>query len=225
MLQAVIFDFDGVITDSEILHWESFNRVLAQYGTKISKEQYYTEYLGLTDADVFGVLLGKKLLAGEKSQAKKLLEQKNLIFDELVRGDGRIIQDVPQFLQMLERNHLPMAICSGALMAEIELIIDNASLRSFFGTIVSAEQVARGKPAPDGFLLALKRLNEKYGPIQAGQCVVIEDSHWGLNAARAAGMRTVAVTNSYAADQLKMADKIVARLGELTIKDLEKLTV
>jgi beta-phosphoglucomutase-like phosphatase (HAD superfamily) len=89
---------------------------------------------------------------------------------------------------------------------------------------VSAEQVKKGKPHPDGFLVTLKKLNNIVTqPILPGQCIVIEDSHWGLEAAKKAGMHTIAVTNSYDADQLSMAEKIVTRLDELNMADLLQL--
>jgi beta-phosphoglucomutase len=127
---------------------------------------------------------------------------------------------------MLKENNVPMAICSGAVRAEIELILEQARLRHFFAIVVSAEQVKKGKPHPEGFLLTLQKLNNnRKSPITAEQCVVIEDSHWGLEAARAAKMHTVAVTNSYDADQLSLAEKIVTRLDELSMTDLQRLCV
>jgi beta-phosphoglucomutase len=131
---------------------------------------------------------------------------------------------VPEFLKMLDQNEIPMAICSGALLAEIELMLDGANLRHFFATIVSADHVKKGKPDPEGFLLALEKLNENSNPpLTADQCVVIEDSHWGLQAAIAAGMHTIAITNSYDAGQLTAAEKVVALLSDLSIADLERL--
>jgi len=168
MLRAVIFDFDGVITDSEILHLRAFNRVLAQYGIEITTKDYYKEYLGLTDVDCFQLLIHQGLLEAEQQQI--------------------------------------------------------ARLRPFFAVIVSAEQVRKGKPHPEGFLLTLQELNSNVTDlILPNQCIAIEDSHWGLKAAKAAGMHTVAVTNSYDAEQLTMAERIVARLNELSIGDLQKL--
>jgi beta-phosphoglucomutase-like phosphatase (HAD superfamily) len=109
-------------------------------------------------------------------------------------------------------------------MVEIEMMLEESGLRRFFAEIVSAEQVKKGKPHPEGFLLSLKKLNKKCRPpIAAGECIVIEDSHWGLQAGMAAGMHTVAVTNSYDAQQLSLAEKIVSRLNELTINDLRQL--
>lgn len=224
MLRAVIFDFDGVITDSEVLHLRAFNEVLARYDTEISTKDYYKEYLGYTDVDCFKMLIQKGILEKDEQKIQELVKQKNKVFDELAKTEGRIIEGVRDFLQMLKDNNVPMAICSGALLVEIELILGQARLRDFFEIIVSAEQVKKGKPSPEGFLMALTRLNQgREEPIEANQCIAIEDSHWGLQAAKAAGMHTVAVTNSYGATELTMAEKVVARLGELTINDLQEL--
>jgi HAD superfamily hydrolase (TIGR01509 family) len=131
---------------------------------------------------------------------------------------------VREFLDLLAKAQIPIAICSGALRPEIELILEEAGLRGRFDVIVSAEDVHRGKPDPEGFMLALQRLNDVWpDAIAPACCIVVEDSHWGLKAARAAGMRTVAVTNTYEAAQLKHADKIVARLDQLTLSDLRKI--
>jgi beta-phosphoglucomutase-like phosphatase (HAD superfamily) len=104
--------------------------------------------------------------------------------------------------------------------------LEKSRLGHFFEEIVSAEQIKKGKPDPEGFLLALTRLNEgSQNSITANECVVIEDSHWGLEAAKAAGMHTVAITNTYDAGQLTMAEKIVERFSELTIDDLKQLCI
>ena len=224
MLEAVIFDFDGVITDSEILHFRAFNQVLVRHGLELGKKEYYRHYLGLSDIDCFKTLIREGRLNLAEDHVPTLIQSKTRIFEELARTDGKIIEGVREFLNLLASEKVRIAICSGALRTEIELILEDANLRGFFEEIVSAEEVKRGKPYPDGFLLALKRLNANgVTPIAAGRCVVIEDSHWGLQAAKAAGMHTVAVTNTYEADELTVADKVVARLDSLTIEDLQQL--
>jgi len=224
MLQAVIFDFDGVITDSEILHFRAFNTVLAPYNVQLTKPEYYKSYLGMTDVDCYKALIGEGRLAVEESHVKDLVQQKTRIFEQLAHADGRIIEGVREFLDMLSENKVPLAICSGALRAEIELILEEAGLCSLFEVIVSAEEVKRGKPDPYGFVLALEKLNKgRWRAIRAQRCVVIEDSHWGLQAAKGAKMRTIGVTNSYDAEQLKQADKIVDRLSDVSMQDLIQL--
>jgi len=224
MLKAVIFDFDGVITDSEVLHLRAFNRSLAPYGVEIATKDYYQTYLGFCDADCYKMLISQGQLKIDERKIGDLIKEKTRIFEELARTEGRTIEGVHDFLKMLEHNKIPMAICSGALLAEIELLLEEARLRHFFTTIVSAEQVKKGKPHPEGFLLALQRLNSGRNPaITPGQCIIIEDSQWGLQAGKAAGMHTIAVTNSYDAEQLTIAEKIVASLSDLTIDDLRQL--
>ena len=186
MLRAVIFDFDGVITDSEVLHFRCFNQVLAQYGIEITTEDYYKDYLGLSDFDLFNSMVNNGRLRLDDEGVENLVKQKNQVFEKLAKSEGRIIEGVRDFLEMLRQNNIPMAIYSGALLPEIKLILEQARLCPFFEVIVSAECVKKGKPDPEGFLLALQKLNEKTpNLILPGQCVVIEDSRWGLRAGNA----------------------------------------
>jgi len=231
MLRVVIFDFDGVITDSEILHFRAFNQVLGQYGIELTKQEYYKTYLGFNDADCYGLLIQQGLLKAGQEQIGNLIDEKKHIYKELAKTEGKMIEGVREFLTLLEDNSIPMAICSGSLLTEVEMVLEDTGLRHLFEVIVSGEQVKKGKPDPEGFLLTLKRLNdnatsekaENKNHILPGECIVIEDSHWGLEAAKAAGMHTIAVTNSYGAEQLGMAEKIVNQLDELSIEDLQAL--
>jgi len=223
MLKAVIFDFDGVITDSEILHFRSFNDILSAHDVRIATEDYYRLYLGLSDRDFFHALIEKGILKLEEDQVSCLVKDKKVVYERLAQNEGEIIEGVRPLLDHLAEQAVPMAICSGALLPEIELILEQARLRHHFKTIVSADQVTRSKPDPEGFLLTLQRLNGMVHPIAAAECVVFEDSHWGIEAANRAGMRTIAVTNSYPADQLGMADQTVDRLDQVTVTDLQQL--
>ena len=223
MLRAVVFDFDGVITDSESLHFRAFNRILGRFGVQITTQEYYEKYLGLSDRDCFKTLIDEGSLHAPGQGVEDLVAQKKEVYAHLAATEGQIIEGVRPFLDLLAEHKVALAICSGALLGEIKVILQRAGLEGFFPVIVSADQVTKGKPHPEGFLLTLKRLNETVGPVRAEQCVVVEDSHWGLDAAIAAGMHTVAVTNSYSADQLAMAERIVDRLDIVTLDDLERL--
>jgi beta-phosphoglucomutase len=231
MLGAVIFDFDGVITDSEILHFRAFNEVLLKHGFELSKEEYYKTYLGFNDADCYGMLIHQGLLKTDKEQIRNLIEEKKHIYKELAQTEGKMIEGVREFLNLLEENSIPMAICSGSLLTEVEMILADTGLRELFEVIVSGEQVRKGKPDPEGFVLTLQRLNNNAvsgrirnrNHILPNECIVIEDSHWGLEAAKAAGMHTIAVTTSYSAEQLAKAERIIDRLDELNLDDLKQL--
>ena len=225
MLQAVIFDFDGVIADTEPLHFKAYNRVLKGYGIKIAKKAYYHDYLGYTDHDCFEIIKKSHPDKLGKTTVKNLVQQKSQAYLDLLTDRLCVISHVAEFLQMLTANNLTIAICSGGLRNEIETVLLRARLHDFFEVIVTANEVKKGKPDPEGFNLALQMLNSRHQgkSIKAGDCVVIEDSHWGLDAAKAAGMHTVAVSNSYTAAELAMAEMVVDNLGQLTIEKLQRL--
>lgn len=224
MLGAVIFDFDGVIVDSEKLHHRAFNEVASQFNIEITTEDYYGRHLGLTDREVFEILVADNSLNDYTARIDQLVAEKTAIFKHLAEAEAVVIDGVSDFLDMLRENNVPVAICSGALAPEIELILAGANLADYFRVIVAAEHVQRGKPDPQGFLLALQKLNDKLSrDIRPSDCVVVEDSRWGLQAAKAAGMHAVAVTNTYEPAQLAAADRIVEKLSDLRMEDLHRI--
>ncbi len=226
MLKAVIFDFDGVVADSEPLHYRTFAKIVHRYGIELAKERYYTEYLGYTDiecAQAISTDFGLKL---DEAGIDRLIRDKTELFGRLVHSDNTIIDGVGGFVGMLRREGIRLAVCSGAFLDDIDLMLNGSGLADSFEIIVAADHVSKGKPSPEGFLLALHRLNETGpGKILPGECVVIEDSRWGLEAAAAAGMHTIAVTNTYPANQLKpLAEMVVSRLDELMMSDLQSVS-
>jgi len=225
MLQAVIFDFDGVIADSEPIHCRAFLEVLPAFGVPLTEEFYYQDYLGYTDVDTLEVLSKDFKVPLDGPTRLRILELKSKRFAELISRGKPIISGVAEFVRMLRSSRIPLGICSGALRNDIEMILEGSQLQGAFDIVVSADDVTKGKPDPQGFLLALQRLGDKLGrPLQAGRCVVIEDSYWGLQAAQSAGMRRIAVTHTYPAEQLApYADRIVNSVQQITIPDLEAL--
>ncbi len=220
MVKVVIFDFDGVISDSEILHFRAFNEVLAQFDFQIQKSDYYEKYLGLTDKDCYKTLITEGHLPIAEDGVSDLVAEKKVIYKKLAEADGHIIEGVRPFLDLLNGLGIIKAVCSGALDEEIQSTLRQAGLEDEFVTVVAADHVLVGKPDPEGYGLTLTQLQALDPTLTANQCIVIEDSHWGLAAARGAGMKTIAVTNSYPASQLGMADKIVDRLDHITAHDL-----
>ena len=224
MLQAVIFDFDGVICDSELLHYKALNATFNRYGVDVPKDVHWDKYLGYSDLDNIIAVNHDYKMGLTDEQVQQIIDKKKTVFDELVIKESIIIDGVPEFIQMLVDHNIRRAVCSGALRSDIELMLAGSSFANVFETIVTADDVKCGKPAPEGYLMSLDRLNTRGGPIQPSECIVIEDSHWGLEAAAAAGMNPVGVTNTYSRDELdSKAKKIVDRLDELTMDDLNSL--
>ncbi|MGZ8496546.1 MAG: HAD family hydrolase [Candidatus Binatia bacterium] len=223
MLRAVIFDFNGIIVDDEPIHFELFQKVLAEEGIELTNDAYYARYLGFDDRGAFS--FGYREHDRPLSQLKlaELIARKAVYYQEAIRNHVAIFPGVKKLVADLAQS-LPLAVASGALRNEIETILTTANLIHHFKVVVSAEDVERGKPEPDIFLQALAALNAHDGnPIQANQCVVIEDSKEGIKGARRAGMKCLAVTNSHAAELLGEANLIVKSLEEMGLARLAQL--
>jgi HAD superfamily hydrolase (TIGR01509 family) len=225
MLRALIFDFNGIIVDDEPIHFKLFQKVLGEEGIELSEEAYYARYLGFDDRGAFMAGFRERRRPLDDAKLKEMIERKALYYQDAIRNHVEIFPGVRNLLSTLTRTH-PLAVASGALRNEIETILKTAGLLDYFSAIVSAEDVDQGKPEPEIFLKALAALNSRKPnsrAMEAGDCVVIEDSKEGIRGARRAGMKCLAVTNSHAAELLGDADAVVASLEQVTLPFLEKL--
>jgi len=223
-LQAIVFDFDGVIADSEYLHLRAYQQVLAPEGISISNEEYFERYLGYDDVGVFTALLKDKGVPLDEGRMKQLVERKGERYESLAAAGEMLFPGAADFIRTAAAA-VPIAIASGALTHEIEEVLDRAGLRSFFPVIVGADQTTRSKPDPEPYQTAFARLRSITGQdLIPWRSVAIEDSRWGLLSARGADLRCVAVTNTYAAAELSAdAELVVAGLQALTLEALDSL--
>jgi beta-phosphoglucomutase len=223
-LQAIVFDFDGVIADTEVLHLRAYQQVLAREGITISNDEYFDKYLGYDDVGVFKALGKDRGVPMDDGRVKQLIAQKSDRYDELSAAGDMVFPGAADFIRAAAAA-VPIAIASGALTHEIEEILDRAGLRSLFKVIVGADQTERSKPDPEPYQTAFARLRLLTGrDLIPWRSVAIEDSRWGLASARAADLRCVAVTNTYKADELRPdAELVVAGLHALTLDALDTL--
>jgi beta-phosphoglucomutase len=223
VIRAVVFDFDGVIANSEPLHFAAFREVLAADGVELSEHDYYARYLGYDDAGVFRAVSQERGLPWDVDRVAALVDRKAVLLEGLEGGGAILFPGADQAIRRLAAS-LPLAIASGALRLEILRILNRTGLTQYFGAIVAAEDSPAGKPAPDPYLRAVDRLSAASGQqLAPAECVAVEDSHWGLESARAAGLRTVAITHTYPASALGAADLLIDHLDRLTIADLRSL--
>ena len=215
-LKAIIFDFNGVIVDDEPLHLELIQRVLREEGVGLSDAQCRALSLGVPDHACFPALLqagGQTQRAADGDFVNELIARKAAYYARSIAERDLLFPGMAQLIEDWAAR-LPLALVSGALRQEIEFLLGRSRLRQYFQTIIAAEDVRAGKPDPEGFLRALAAL-KVYATIQPAECLVIEDSLAGIEAAKRAGMFCVAVTNSYPVEQLKDADVIVPSLSGL----------
>jgi beta-phosphoglucomutase len=213
---AVVFDFDGVLADSEPLHLRVYQELLAPEGITLPPAEYYSRYLGFDDVGVFEALARDKGLRIEHGRLEDLIARKAALFQRRAAAQHVLFPGAAASVQAISA-HCPVAIASGALRDDIETILRNTQLASILSVIVAAGETPEGKPAPDPYARALALLAERHGvAVRPDRAVAIEDSHWGLESARAAGLRTIAVTTSYEARDLGVSDLIVPDISHVT---------
>lgn len=223
-LQAIILDFDGVVANSERLHLRAFQEALASTSLVLTDRAYYQRYLGFDDAGVFRAV-GQDLGAPfDAATVLALVADKAHRYEALAAAGEMLFPGVPEFIRRAAAQ-VPMAIASGAHTREIEDVLAQADLRHCFLAVVGADQTPNSKPSPDPYLEAFARMQAAAGrPLSARHTVAIEDSRWGLESARAAGLRTVAVTNTYpAAALIAHAELVVENLGTIDLATLDRL--
>lgn len=222
-LQAIIFDFDGVIADSEPLHLRAFQQTLREEQIDLSSADYFSRYLGFDDVGLLRALASDRGLAMSDTRLNEILVRKGARLQQMLDGDHMLFPGAADFIRDAAAE-VPIAIASGALRPEILDIITGAGIGELFTTIVASGDTPQSKPSPAPYALAFEQLRTRTGrDLDPRRCVAIEDSRWGLESARGAGLRCVGVTTSYAAADLAGAELVVAGLGRLTLADLDWL--
>lgn len=217
MFPATLFDYNGVLADDESVHLEAFREALVPLGIAISEEAYVDRYLGFDDRGAFRAILEDHGRPAPESEVERLVELKRPLYR------ARALRGLPTFpgaRSILERRARagPVGIVSGALKEEIELGLQALGATSQVSFIVSADETEAGKPSPEGYLIGIRRLGERIGEAQAQRALVIEDSLSGVQAARAAGLFSVALPHSYPPEALLRAG------AHLVVDDLDALT-
>jgi HAD superfamily hydrolase (TIGR01509 family) len=217
-LQAVVFDFDGVIADSEPLHLRALQGALAARGIALSAREYYSTLLGYDDMASLEVLARTRNIELDAGLRADILNDKAARFAMLQAAGDPLFPGAAATVARLAAA-VPLAIASGARRDEIERTLARAGLASAFLVIVAAGSTPQGKPAPDPYVRAAELLE-----IDPSRAVAIEDSRWGLDSARGAGLKAIAITHSYPARELKPhADLVVSSLEEITVETLDRL--
>ena len=221
-MRALIFDLDGVVADSEQRHLASYQRVLGDQGHVLSADDYHTNYLGQDDKGLFAAFMAAQNAPASKERIDDMVARKGRVYLELIQQDLVIFPGVCELVRAAAVHH-PLAIASGSLRPQIELILERAGICEEFRHISSADDIRRGKPDPEIFLHALAGLNRWQSSddrLVAADCLVIEDSLPGIRSAHA-GMKVLAVANTHLAEELGEAGAIVDALTEVDLLELK----
>ncbi len=203
MASGILFDFNGVIVDDEPQHCDALIETQAEDGYSLDREAYYRDYLGFDDRECFRFTFERLGLPQDQETINDAIARKHAAYARAIRQSVRLVPGAAEFVADAALDGYRMAIVSGALRKEIELILELADLRGHFAEIIAAEDVPACKPDPRGYNEARHRLE-----VKSGRCVVVEDSLPGLQAARAAGLPCAMLATSHPESACTDADLV-----------------
>ena len=222
MLKAIVFDFDGVLADSEPLHLRAYQDILAGEGIALGADDYYARYLGYDDVGAFAAIGRDRGRTWSRADVDRLVAKKATRLEALERDVSVLFPGAADAVRQAAAA-VPIAIASGARGEEIRRVLERERLSSCFTAIVAAEDTPISKPSPEPYLRAVHLLTAAIGELSPTDCVALEDSLWGLQSARVAGLRTVGVAQTYQRSALVEADLVIDTIESFDLRELARL--
>ncbi|HEV2416237.1 MAG TPA: HAD family phosphatase [Terriglobia bacterium] len=223
MLRALIFDFDGVIVDSEPLIMALTQRMAKLEGWNLTAEEYYRDYLALDDRGIVEHLYKTHEQSVDTRRRNELTRWKEEAYREAIRDGLPPVPGAPEFVRQCAARY-PLAIASGSLRSEVEHLLARLNLRDAFVALSTADDCEHSKPHPCSYLTALRGLQTlevfSKGNLRASECLALEDAPAGVDAAHAAGMRCLAITHSRSAAELQSADWVLEGFDQIRLDQI-----
>lgn len=219
--KALLFDFDGVIADSEELHYQALLSIAKPYGHDFSRQDYDRELLGFDDRGAFQHLWFKHKQKLTPEELQKLVLKKNKLFHQFITQGVPVFPGVHHFIKQLQVQKIPMGIVSGALEDEIQVCLKHANLQNEFQFVVAANHVQHSKPDPECYESGFAKMQKLLPDLDKSDCWVIEDSPAGIRAARRANLPVIGITHSFKKDQLHEATLIVDKFEEIAVAQFD----
>jgi HAD superfamily hydrolase (TIGR01509 family) len=223
LLRAIIFDFDGILVDSEPLIFRLTQQMAAREGWTVTEDDYYVNYLALDDRGVVEHLYQSHGRPVDSKRRDELIAWKFRTYQEIIRDGLPPMPGAVAFVQQVAAR-FQLAIASGSLRSEIEHLLGKLGLREKFAALATADDCAQSKPDPEVFLKALARLQElpvfPSSPLTAAECLAIEDAPLGVVAAHAAGMKCLALAHSRPMEELRHADWVHREFVDVDFEEI-----
>jgi HAD superfamily hydrolase (TIGR01509 family) len=212
-MDAVIFDMDGVLVENSAVHDETWKMICKKYGKPKTSEEIHSIFGGTND-----VFVEKLLEITDNVKIKEIALEKESLYREIYDKQIKTPEGLLELLFDLKRNNIRLAVGTSAPRVNLDFVLDKLDIRGFFDVLVDESFVSHGKPDPEIYQVVSKKLG-----IDPSRCIVIEDSIFGLQAALAAGMKTIAITTTFSAEKLQIADKIISSFKELSAESIVEL--
>jgi beta-phosphoglucomutase len=215
--EAVIFDFDGVIVDTEPIHYQAFQNLLEPLGLGYSWDEYTTRYMGFDDRDAFREAFRMHKKEINERELKEFINLKAAYFKDVVEQGVKPYSGVLELIKELSEKKVALAISSGALRSDILPILKQLNIYDSFSYIITADDVTHSKPDPASYMMAKQKLADNFPEKISSNTVMyaIEDTPAGIQSAKGAGLTVIAITNSYESDILHQADIVINNLSQL----------
>jgi len=210
-MKIIIFDFDGVILDSENSHFIAFNEGLKNLNINISEDEYYSKYISFDDRGVITNVVNDKNISVTNEEIDMIIKNKNDYFESRLIDNSKLFPGVEELIIQLSKNFV-LSIGSGANRSEIIKTLKNNNIYDYFEIIVSADEVNNPKPNPETYNRVLDNINTDFN---INEIIVIEDSPGGIEAAKSAGLKCIAITNTFDNKELGKADIIVSNYEDI----------
>jgi len=208
--RALILDFNGTVSHDEHIVFELFQELFGEQGRPLDAATYERDLAGMSDPEIVWAWLGR-----DHPAAARVIAERDRRYRART-ADGSTIPTQVREAVREAAEHVPVAICSGAARSEIEATLAAAGIAGSIDLIVAAEDVPRGKPAPDGYLAAHRLLAPELPPADV---LVFEDTEVGISSALAAGLRCIAVLGTMSAERLRGAERIVPELEPVIVRE------
>lgn len=227
-LKAVLFDFNGIIINDEAIHEQLIEEILLQENLRPTPGEFREVCLGRSDRVCLSELLKRRGRIVTESYLNQLIARKAQAYQRQLEALEKlpIYPGLEDLIFKIRVAQLPMGVVSGALRCEVELVLNRTELAQYFPVIVAGDDIKVSKPEPDGYLLAVERLNQHYPDLKAkaSECLVIEDTFPGIEAAKRAGMQVVGVANTYPFHMLqRQANWTVDYLNDLELDRVQEV--
>ena len=208
-MKAVILDMDGTVVDTTRIEYDAWKQMFEEQQVEFPYEEYI-QVLGAKGSEIV-----QERIDASEDKIEQLLEKKEMYFKQLVEKNSlQLIPDVEKVLQECRKLNLKMALATGSSQEKLDFILERFQISQYFDAFVTADDVENGKPDPEVFLKAAHKLN-----VPPQECVVMEDATNGVEAAKNAGMRCIAITSTRGKDQLQQADLVIEQYRELSIEE------
>lgn len=214
-LEAVIFDLDGTLLDNNGFHLSSWKEYLRRLGMNVSDEDYKANISGRTNHDATEHVFNKKMT---KEEAATYYLQKEKIYREMYAPFIKPVKGLIGLLNELQKNEIVMAIATSGIQVNIDFMFEHVPIERYFQKVINSTHISKGKPDPEIFIVTANALN-----VEPGNCIVFEDSTAGVEAAKAAGMKVVALTTTHQREELASANLVIDDYDQIIYEQLHKM--